>query len=60
MLNSSEKFALILIPPFLVALSNFHEKKSLQGNEPSTICLQFTTITIMSLLFLLKYCCFQK
>jgi len=27
MLNSSEKFALILIPPFLVVLSNFYEKK---------------------------------
>ena len=60
MLISFEKFALILIPPFLVVLSNFFEKKSLQGIEPGTICLQFTTITTMPLLFLLKYCCFQK
>ena len=39
MLNSSEKFALILIPLFLMVLSNFYEKKSLQGIKPSTICL---------------------
>jgi hypothetical protein len=26
MLNSSEKFALILIPPFLVGLTNFYDK----------------------------------
>ena len=60
MLNSSEKFALILIPLFLVVPSNFYEKKSLQGIEPSTICLRFITITTMPLLFFLKYCCFQK
>jgi di/tricarboxylate transporter len=60
MLNSSERFALILIPPFLVGLSNFYEKKSLQGIEPGTICLHFTTIATMPFLFLLKYCCFQK
>ena len=33
MLNNSEKFVIILIPPFLVILSNFYEKKSLQGIE---------------------------
>ena len=33
MLNSSEKFALILIPPFLVVLSNFYEKKEFARNR---------------------------
>jgi hypothetical protein len=71
MLNSSEKFALILIPPFLVGLTNFYDKgltnfydrKSLQGIEPMTImtiCLCFTAIATMPLLFFVEILLLRK